>query len=120
VVLYVSKDRGANWQKISEAKPQVKAFNYRAEGDGEYWFDVRTIDSQGRSTPFGPFRPELRVIVDTSIPRIAQLRAWTAENAAVEIECHATDPNLDPASLRVETQTSPTSVWQPIALQPLP
>ncbi len=36
VWLFVSKDRGASWQKISEAKPDVKAFNYRAEGDGEY------------------------------------------------------------------------------------
>src|SRR4051812_44931088 len=49
VWLFVSKDRGASWRKISEAKPDVKAFNYRAEGDGEYWFAVRTIDKQGRA-----------------------------------------------------------------------
>ena len=48
VWLFVSKDRGASWQKISEAKPDVKAFNYRAEGDGEYWFASRTIDPWSR------------------------------------------------------------------------
>src|SRR3954465_9461257 len=55
VWLFVSKDRGASWQKISEAKPDVKAFNYRAEGDGEYWFAVRTFDKQGRAWPQGPY-----------------------------------------------------------------
>src|SRR5262249_18317629 len=73
VWLYVSKDRGATWQKISDAKPQVRAFNYHAEADGEYWFAIRTIDKHGRSWPEGPMQAELKVIVDTSIPRFGDL-----------------------------------------------
>lgn len=119
VILYVSKDRGANWQKISEAKPQVKAFNYRAEADGEYWFDVRTIDNLGHSSPFGPFQPELRVIVDTTIPRIEEFRASPNETGAIEIQCRATDANLDPTSLRVDVQLTAAPVWQPIVLEPI-
>jgi hypothetical protein len=119
VTLYVSKDRGASWQKLSDAKPQVKAFNYRAEGDGEYWFAVRTLDNRGRTWPEGPFQPELRVIVDTTIPRIDELRATPAENAAVDIVCRATDVNLDAATLRIETQRDATSPWQLAALQPI-
>ena len=117
VSLFVSRDRGASWQKISEAKPQVKAFNYRAEGDGEYWFAVKTLDSQGRLWPDGPYQPELRVIVDTTIPRIDELQARPGENGEVDVQCRATDVNLDPASLRVESQTDPASAWQAVALQ---
>jgi hypothetical protein len=117
VTLYASKDRGASWQKISEAKPHVKAFNYRAEGDGEYWFAVRTLDGRGRLWPEGPYQAELRVIVDTTIPRVDSLIARPAENGAVEIECRATDINLDPATLKVEAQTDAASLWQVVALQ---
>jgi hypothetical protein len=117
VTLYVSKDRGASWQKISDAKPQVKAFNYRAEGDGEFWFAVRTLDNYGRSTPTGPCQPELRVIVDTIIPRFDELRARPTETGAIDIFCRATDINLDLASLKVESSSGPTGLWQPVTLQ---
>jgi hypothetical protein len=117
VILYVSCDRGASWQKISEAKPQVKAFNYRAEGDGEYWFAVRTLDNRGRVWPEGTYQPELRVVVDTTIPRIDELFAAPAADGAIEIECRATDVNLDPRSFRVEAQANSAAAWQPVVLQ---
>src|SRR5436190_14181384 len=116
VWLFVSKDRGASWQKISEANPDVKAFNYRAEGDGEYWFAVRTFDKLGRAWPQGPYQPELRVVVDTTLPRIEEFRARLAENGEVEIQGRATDLNLDGASWRVEIQATPASTWQPVTL----
>ncbi|HEX4413551.1 MAG TPA: hypothetical protein VH107_07980, partial [Lacipirellulaceae bacterium] len=118
VILYVSKDRGASWQKISEAKPQVRAFNYRAEGDGEYWFAVRTLDNRGQSLPAGAFQAELRVVVDTTIPRIEELRARPTATGAIDIQCRATDVNLDPASLKVESQVGPGGLWQVVPLQP--
>ncbi len=117
VWLFVSKDRGASWQKISEAKPDVKAFNYRAESDGEYWFAVRTFDKLGRAWPQGPYQPELRVIVDTTLPRIDELRARPAENGAIELQARATDLNLDPATWRLEWQAAPSDAWQPVTLQ---
>jgi hypothetical protein len=117
VTLFVSKDRGASWQKISEARPQVKAFNYRAEGDGEYWFAVRTLDVRGRSWPEGPYQPELRVIVDTTIPRIDELRVVPAADGAIDIQCRATDVNLDAAGLKVEGQIDATGTWQVVPLQ---
>ncbi len=117
VSLYISKDHGVSWQKISDAKPQVKAFNYRAEADGEYWFAVRTLDNRGRTSPAGPLQPELRVIVDTTIPRIGELRARPTETGAIDIQCRAADANLDPASLRIEAQMNAASEWQPVSVQ---
>lgn len=117
VWLFVSKDRGASWQKISEAKPDVKAFNYRAEGDGEYWFAVRTFDKQGRAWPQGPYQPELRVIVDTTLPRIDEFRAHVAPNGAIDIQARVADSNLDPNTWKFEWQADPASAWQPVTLQ---
>ena len=81
VSLFLSKDRGVSWQKISDARPDVRSFNYRAEGDGEYWFAVRTLDQYNRWLPEGPYKAELRVIVDTTIPKIDELRASAAADA---------------------------------------
>ena len=117
VWLFLSKDRGASWQKISEAKPDVKAFNYRAEGDGEYWFAVRTFDKQGRAWPQGPYQPELRVIVDTTLPRIDELRAHTVANGAIDIQARVADSNLDPNTWRFEWQADASGAWQPATLQ---
>jgi hypothetical protein len=57
------------------------------------------------------------VIVDTTIPRIDELRARPAENSLIEIQCRATDVNLDPVSLKIEAQTISTGPWQPVVLQ---
>jgi hypothetical protein len=116
VWLFVSKDRGANWRRISEAKPQVKAFNYRSEGEGEYWFAIRTIDHQGREWPAGPYQPELRVIVDTTLPRIEDLRAQVAPNGTIEVAWRCSDANLDASSLLIEAQVDAAGTWQPVSV----
>ena len=114
--LHLSKDGGTSWQKISEARPNVTSFNYRAEGDGEYWFAVRTVDHQGRVWPAGEFHPELRVIVDTSMPRIDRLQAELRNSGAIEIKWNGFDSNLDANSWKFEAQSDPTGPWQPLPL----
>ena len=49
--------------EASSEHPLAEALVHRAEGDGEYWFAVRTVDKSGRAWPEGPYQPELRVIV---------------------------------------------------------
>jgi hypothetical protein len=112
VWLFVSKDRGATWQKISEARPNVTSFNYRAEGDGEYWFAIRTIDNLNRQWPAGPYQPELRVVVDTTLPQISHLSAGQLADGTVAIVGLAVDANLDPKSLTVEAQLDSGGPWQ--------
>jgi hypothetical protein len=118
VWLFVSKDGGATWQKISEAKPQVRAFTYRAEQDGQYWFAIRTIDHAGRAWPAGPYQPELRVIVDTTKPRVDELKGITHNDGTLEIHWRALDNNLDAGSWKIEVQTDASAEWQPVPLPP--
>jgi hypothetical protein len=115
VVLYVSKDRGISWQRISEARPNVTSFNYRAEGEGEYWFAVRTLDQQGQSWPSGELSPEIRVVVDTTMPVISHVRASRRPDGTIEIERAGFDQNLDSTTWRFEIQAHPAAPWQPVS-----
>jgi hypothetical protein len=119
VWLLVSKDRGATWHKISEARPSVKAFNYRADGDGEYWFALRTIDASARPWPTGGYQPELCVVVDRTQPRIEMLRGAFGGDGALLVAWQAIDETLDAASLTIEVQTA-DGQWQPIPLPHAP
>jgi hypothetical protein len=118
VWLYLSRDRGVTWQKISEARPQVRAFNYRADTDGEYWFSIRTTDSLGRFWPAGSLEPELRVVVDTTIPQFDALSAVKGDDGGLEINWRIADENLDATALRAEVRTAAADAWQVIALPP--
>jgi len=114
VWLFVSRDGGTTWQKISEAKPHVKAFNYHAEADGAYAFAIRSIDATGQALPAGPYRPELFVIVDTTIPQVDELSGYVRDDGVLELRWHATDQNLDPNSWRFEALLEPGRNWQTI------
>jgi hypothetical protein len=104
VRLLISQDRGATWHVISEAKPHVKAFNYRAPGDGEYWFAVRTIDAQGRAWPQGPYHPELRVIVEQGNK--------PGERAAPPATANHGPPTpFAPVTNPIQAQSPSTSAW---------
>jgi hypothetical protein len=114
VLLFVSKDRGVSWHKISEAKPSVTSFNYRAEGEGEYWFAVQTLDRQGRPWPAGAYQTELRVIVDTTMPQITELRATHRPGGPVEIQWGGADLHLDAGSWRIEVQYEVNGPWEQV------
>ena len=123
VRLYVSSDRGASWQPVSDAQPQLLAFNYRAAADGEYWFAIRTSDASGRDAtlpttpgPTGAMPPELRVIVDTTMPRIESLSGQLRDDGTLEIHWRATDANLGAHSCNVEVQSDASASWQPVPL----
>jgi hypothetical protein len=123
VRLYASQDRGASWQPVSDAQPQLLAFNYRAAADGEFWFAIRTTDASGRDAPTptapgpnGAMQPELRVIVDTTMPRIESLSGQQREDGTLEIHWRVADANLGAHSCNVEVQADASASWQPVPL----
>ncbi len=117
VQLYVSGDRGVRWDNWRQAPPQKGYFLFKAGADGEYWFDVRTLDRSGQIRPQGPHTPKLIVIVDTVPPKV-QLTAVRGEagqiTAAFRIE--ELNPKLD--SLAIEYRLAPTTPWQAVSVGP--
>ncbi len=123
VSLYVSNDRGASWHRVSDALPHVLAFNYRAEQDGEYWFAIHITDVSGNNShqqstagAGNGFEPELRVIVDTTIPRFENLTGQLSDGADLQVRWRVLDANLSAHSCSVEVMTGEAGNWQPVPL----
>lgn len=117
VVLFVSTDQGATWQRPSRVDAQDGQFTYRAPQDGEYWFAVQSVG------PAGPMQvnvasPQLRVIVDTVAPQM-ELKARSEPDGAVTAEWRIHEEHLDARSFMLEFRADSGSYqWQEIAVQP--
>lgn len=114
VKLYLSQDRGATWNQIADAKPEVQFFNYHAPGDGEYCFSIQTIDTAGRACPEGPHQVELRVIVDTQNPTVTALQAHLRADGSATAQWQASDTNLDNRQATLEYRTPADSQWKTV------
>ena len=115
VHLYVSTDQGAHWQLYGKIEPAQSQFLFRAGGDGEYWFLIRTLDRLGQLRPQGDNRPGLRVLVDTSPPEL-QLEAERGAAGEINARWKATDANLDPQTLKIQYRAASNHPWQYVAI----
>ncbi|MEN6449282.1 MAG: hypothetical protein ABFC96_02220 [Thermoguttaceae bacterium] len=117
VQLFVSVDRGAHWQFYAKAPTTQPNFPFRAGGDGEFWFAIRTVDRSGQARPATISGPGLRVLVDTKPPVVrlsSQLRA--DGQASIHIEIDETTPK--PGGLSIVYRPSPTEPWQAVRIDP--
>lgn len=115
--LYLSRDKGRTWQQIQNVAPDSAKFNFQAQGDGEYWFAVRTVDGRGRLHPDAAvIEAGLQVIVDTTIPRL-QLDLRQTVPGRIQLSWSASDENLDPTQLRLE-YSQPGVDWQTLGVIP--
>ena len=117
--LFVSSDLGKSWQ-VAEAtrlnaitEPQRGQFTFRAPGDAEYWFAIRTVDRAGQLRG-GRNGPELRVIVDSQPPLI-KLDAQRGAAGEIAIRYEVTDAALQPQSLALSYQLAGVTEWRSVA-----
>jgi hypothetical protein len=102
--LYVSDDAGKNWKLASRAKAPLEAFDFQAPADNEFWFAVRTADAAGRESPMEPPTAELRVIVDTTQPKLEATTERTKEGAVV-VRWYIDDAHIAPDTLKFSYRT---------------
>lgn len=115
VQLYVSGNRGATWDRYSQVEPARRQFVFQAGGDGEYWFQIRTVDRLGQFRPEPSGRPALRVIVDTVPPKLElQARRGEAGQIIAQWKIDEPQPNLD--SLTLQYRTTTDGPWQQVAV----
>jgi hypothetical protein len=115
VQLHVSTTRGARWDLYSRVEPTKGHFLFRARGDGEYWFLIRTVDRAGRIHPQYNSNPGLVVIVDTVQP-VLQLDARRGEAGQILARWQVTEPHLNLDALQIQYRTAPTQSWQTVAI----
>ncbi len=115
--LFVSVDRGANWRLYAKAPPAQKQFMFRAGGDGEFWFAVKTVNQSGQARPDNIPGPGLRILVDTKPPAL-KISARPAEAGQVAVQWEADEPSLKPNSLKIVYRVSAVAPWQAVVVDP--
>jgi hypothetical protein len=118
VRLYVSQNRGGQWQAIQKVNPQAGKFDFQASGDGEYWFAVQTVAQDGELHPGGSvFQPGLIVIVDTTKPSL-QIDLKQIEPGRIAMQWSISDASIDTASIVLEFTQTGMADWQQIPVKP--
>ncbi len=115
VQLYVSTNRGVAWRLYASVEPSRRQFLFRAGGDGPYWFQVRTLDRSGRIKPQPAGAGLLRVVVDTTRPRM-ELSARRGDAGQVIARWRIDERHPNPDSLMIHYRVGPDGAWQPVAI----
>ncbi len=100
VLLYVSADRGNRWQLYSRQYPGNREFRFAANGDGEFWFAIKTVDMNKVPRPAGKPTPEIIVVVDSKNPALS-FNVHTDPSGKLVAWWRATDPNIDTESIEI-------------------
>jgi hypothetical protein len=114
VELEVSTDSGANWNVVQKSDLASRQFTFRSNGDGLYWFRIKTIDENGRGA--SPSAQPMAIVIDTVQPQI-DLVIDTDEQARMVADFRIADANLSGADMRLEYQTELDPNWLPVPLQ---
>lgn len=113
VQLHVTEATEQRWRLDSRVAPTEKRFLFRAPRDGEYWFQVRTIDTTGQLIGPPTQEPGLRVLVDTTAPQL-DIQPQMQLDGQLEVSWTVHDLHLTPNSLKLEYQIAANADWQPI------
>ncbi|HJT77088.1 MAG TPA: hypothetical protein VJ739_07770, partial [Gemmataceae bacterium] len=120
IQLYV-KYGDEGWACRETAQPSQRAFTFHAAQDGEYSFNIVTVDKAGRPTPADVTHeaPALVVVVDTAAPDLQVIPVPAAVSPSGEdcLRCVVRDANPDPSTVKLEYQAADKS-WK--ALEPVP
>lgn len=115
VQLFVSGNRGARWDMYGRVEPAKGNFLFRASGDGEYWFLIRTLDRSGQLRPQYNNNPGLVVVVDTTAP-VVQLDAARGDAGQITAKWQITEANLNLDSFQIQYRTTSSQAWQTVAI----
>jgi hypothetical protein len=115
VELYASADSGANWHFVQKVSAEKGHFLFRAGGEGEYWFSIRTI---GRSRQVGPPRietPGLRVVVDRTAP-VLEIHADEDPSGAINVQWQFAERYPDLDTFKIQYRADPSGSWQDVLI----
>lgn len=119
VQLFVARNGENMWAQEAEVTPDRDAFVFSAKDDGIYWFQIVTIDRQGRKDPPDVTKepPALKVVVDTTKPFVNFLNVRrNGEEVLVEWEVRDKYPNENATKVYFRPATAADSYWQEVTL----
>jgi hypothetical protein len=114
VQLYVKEGPDKPWTLKEEVSPTQSWFTFRSQQDGEYWFNVVTVDQAGKANPanIATCPPGLIVVLDTQPPRVDIVNVMPSPDGRC-VQCAIRDVNHDAAKTKFLYQTA-DKVWRPV------
>jgi hypothetical protein len=105
---------GGEWTCAASASAAQKTFIFQAPRDGEYAFNIATVDKAGHMVPedLKQSQPALVVIVDTQPPEV-EVKPMTVASGQAYLQCRILDTNPDYASVKIQYQGVDGS-WMPL------
>jgi hypothetical protein len=122
LILYMSSNKGQSWGISGRADPRKsKAFDFWAEQDGEYQFNVATIDKRDKQEPPDIYKvpAAMKVCVDTVKP-VVRLASADRSGDEVTVAWEARDDRAEWTSFKVEYRAAdnPGGQWTPLPVSP--
>lgn len=116
--LYVKEQPSGTWILRDKGNSTHQVFRFQAPRDGEYWFNMVTVDKQGRSFPkdLQKEAPGLIVVIDTQKPEVELTNFGEAPEGQL-VHCSIKDANIDNARVRFLFQGG-DKIFRP--LDPMP
>ncbi|MEQ1905139.1 MAG: hypothetical protein ABL888_13200, partial [Pirellulaceae bacterium] len=123
VQLYMSKNRGQSWQFYGRQSTAAKEFPFTSNGDGTYWFALRTLDRDRRVHPEGPMNPELEVVVDSVDPEL-DFRIQPDQAGRLVCRWNAKDEHIEPKTVKLSYRPlieleDRNNTWIPVSYRPV-
>ena len=116
--LLVSEDLGYRWRPVSKTFPEHPTFTFRATHDGEFWFAVQTLTTDGKVSPpsDSTIEPNLKVVVDSLRPSLL-LEPDDRRGSQASVRWEVKDENLDLKSLVLEYQVEGAGSWRRVPIK---
>jgi hypothetical protein len=104
--LYESNDGRTNWRLVSKIGPSETAFHIQVAREGEYWFLLRYVETNGQAFPPNldrlPAGVQItKIIVDKTSPRI-DFKEVSTRGDQVIVNWDIVDENLDQNSIKLD------------------
>ncbi|MBX9680680.1 MAG: hypothetical protein K2X38_18145 [Gemmataceae bacterium] len=114
IQLFVREGANGAWAMKETASPEQQHFTFRAPREGEFWFNIVSVDRMGRRTPADVTKeaPALMVVIDSQPPQMEVSIAGTSNEGTV-VHCEVRDANPDYLKTRFYFQTR-DNVWRPL------
>ena len=116
VQLYKSVDQGRSWEFHDRQQTNGTEFPFKSDGEGEYWFAMKTLDRDRRLLPEGDPAPELKVRIDLTKPKL-EFAVKTDPAGRIVCQWQASDQHLDLSATRLQYRGG-DSQWQNVSLKP--
>ena len=111
IQLWMKDGAAQPWRLWEKAPPSQPNFTFKAPHEGEYWFNLVSVDATGRSTPADVTKeaPGLMVVLDTQPPQV-DVQALQTSPDGQWVRCDARDTNLDNRKSKFFYQTG-DNIW---------